>query len=66
MLHHPIKAIPPPEPVDSIAPHQVWVHLDANQQKQLCQTLVTIIKQLLTTMNIVPTFEEISDDNKSN
>lgn len=65
MPAQPIKAIPPPEHPDPISPRQVWTHLDANQQQQICQTLITIINQLLTTIDITSTLEEMTNENRS-
>lgn len=66
MSTQPIKAIPPPEHSGLIAPCQVWAHLNVNQQQQICQTLITTVNQLLTTIDITQTLGEMCDENNSN
>lgn len=62
MQSQPIHTIPPPECPGSIAPHQVWTHLSVQQQQQIRQTLIAIIQQSLTQLNMNSTIGEPSDE----
>lgn len=56
-----IQVIPPPEHPGSIAPNQVWASLNAQQQQQIRQTLITIIQQSLTPLTI-SAVEDLSNE----
>ena len=58
---------PPPAPPtatvkQTIEPSQVWSHLSLEQQRQVCQQIITFVKQTLLPWNIAVTMENSSNE----
>ena len=65
MRVHPVRAAPPLEPDDRIAPHQLWSHLSVGEQQHVRQVLIGVAQQLLAHLQSQPRTEETTHDPRS-
>ena len=62
MSRYPPPVSPTATIKQTIEPSQVWSHLSLEQQRQVCQQIITFVRQALLPWNIAVTMENSSNE----